>query len=137
MRFLVTVLHYPVSNADAFDLAITDVLPAVVAFVSATFTGGVTPSSFVPGGGGGFTATWAGFPLGSASTFELVATVNAGVTSGVTLNNTATLAYFVTALPAVHRRGTALWWRRQHRRHGGPRTTTSPWAWPVVVQPPA
>ena len=93
VRFLVTVSHSPVSNADAFDLAITDVLPAGLTFVSATFTGGVTPSSFVPGGGGGFTATWAGFPLGSASTFELVATVNAGVTSGVTLNNTATLTY--------------------------------------------
>lgn len=97
ITFTITLSHAAGSNTTAFDTALLDVLPAGLTFVSATHTGGLAPTTF--SSGGGFTATWDTFALGSTSTFQMIATVNGGLASGAVLTNTATTTY--TSLPGT------------------------------------
>jgi large repetitive protein len=96
ITFTVTLSHTGASNTTAFNTTLSDVLPAGLTYVSATHTGGLVPDTFTPGGGG-FLAQWATFPLANTSTFQIVAVVNGGLSSGSVLTNTATATY--TSLP--------------------------------------
>ncbi len=97
ITFTVTLSHAAASNADAFDATLADVLPAGMTYVSASFQSGLSPTSFT--GGGGFNASWTSFPLGSTSTFQVVATLNSTLSPGQVLTNSASTTW--TSLPGV------------------------------------
>ncbi len=97
ITFTVTLAHAGGSNTTAFDVTLSDVLPAGFTFVSATNTGGLPPTTFTAAGG--FLATWTSVPVGNTSTFQIVATVNSGLPSGAVLTNSATTTY--TSLPGA------------------------------------
>jgi uncharacterized repeat protein (TIGR01451 family)/fimbrial isopeptide formation D2 family protein len=95
VTFTVTLSHTAASNTTAFDVALTDVLPAGLTFTGAAFQSGLAPTTFSTGGG--FSAGWATFPVGSTATFQVSATIDSGLGSGAVLVNTATTTY--TSLP--------------------------------------
>jgi LPXTG-site transpeptidase (sortase) family protein len=101
--FTLTLRHSNTSNVDAFDVALTDVLPTGLTYVPGSLTilsgpaGGVTDDSSAPT----LRVTWANFPLltGSSRTEAVVqfqATLGA-LNPGQQVRNTASLAW--TSLP--------------------------------------
>jgi uncharacterized repeat protein (TIGR01451 family)/fimbrial isopeptide formation D2 family protein len=93
------VAHAGSSNADAFNVALRDALPAGLAYAgSLQNTAGVVPTSLSESGGV-INATWATFPLGSTSTITFSATVAATATPGQVVSNTASTTH--TSLPGA------------------------------------
>ena len=100
--FTLTISHAAGSNADAFDLTLSDVLPAGMTYSGGTLDcagGSLLPDScaFL---GNTLTAAWTqptGFPLGSTSEFTFNVTLDSSVAPGQILTNTANLAW--TSLP--------------------------------------
>ncbi len=91
--YTVTVDHVPPapgSTADAFDLVITDVIPAGMTFVGGSLndTGAVSADSLSETAGT-ITAVWSDFPLGSVGEFSFAVTIDPGAQPGANLNNTA------------------------------------------------
>jgi len=79
ITFTLTVGHDPSSNTDAFDLVLTDVLPADLTYVPGTLafvTGsGVAPTTLDDSAAPSLTVSWDAFPLGSTSEIEFQATL--------------------------------------------------------------
>ncbi|MBC7233671.1 MAG: DUF11 domain-containing protein [Chloroflexi bacterium] len=85
-------------NSTAYDVVITDVLPAGLTY------GGVLPGTPAPdsvSGTGPTTVTWtlAAIPPGVSYTYRFTATVNAGIGTGVRITNTASI--WGSTLPGV------------------------------------
>jgi uncharacterized repeat protein (TIGR01451 family)/fimbrial isopeptide formation D2 family protein len=97
ITFTVTLTHAAVSNADAFDVTLSDLVPAGMTFGLVTGTSGVAPT--VTPSAGGFSATIASFPLGSTTTIQFTATLDPGINPGQVLTNTAASAW--TSLPGA------------------------------------
>ncbi len=95
VTFTVTLSHTGTSNTTAFNVALTDVLPSGLTFVSASQTGGLAATTLSTAGS--LAATWDTFALGSTATFQIAATIDTGLGSGTVLTNTAPVTY--TSLP--------------------------------------
>jgi fimbrial isopeptide formation D2 family protein/uncharacterized repeat protein (TIGR01451 family) len=100
LTFTLVVAHAAGSATHAYDLALTDVLPAGLTYVanSLTTTAGLAPTA-LGAAGATLSATWSGFPSGSTSTLTFQATLNGTTSPGQTVTNTATVTY--TSLPGV------------------------------------
>ena len=93
------VSHAGASNADAFNAALSDALPAGLVFAgSLQSTAGLAPSTLAEAGGT-ITATWASFPLASTSTVTFTATVATSATPGQIVSNMAFTTH--TSLPGA------------------------------------
>ena len=100
LTFTVVVAHTGASTADAFDVALSDLVPAGFTPVPGSFTNtaGAVPTSLSQSGGN-LAATFAAFPLGSTSTFTFQANLNTTTSPGQTVTNPAGITY--TTLPGV------------------------------------
>ena len=91
------VSHAGTSNADAFNVALRDALPAGLVFAgNLQHTAGLAPTSLVEAGGT-IDAAWTAFPFGTTSTIRFDATVATSVTPGQVVTNTASTTH--TSLP--------------------------------------
>ncbi|MEM6705195.1 MAG: IPTL-CTERM sorting domain-containing protein [Acidobacteriota bacterium] len=103
VRFTLTMQHAGSSTADAFDLALSDTLPAGLNFVSfpAGGTCDVPPTTGPAESAGTITASWDSFPLtpgGQICEILIDVTIDNSVTPGQSINNQATLDW--DSLPA-------------------------------------
>ena len=91
--YTVTIDHVPptpASTADAFDLVITDAIPAGMTYVAASLTDtGAVPADSLGEAAGTITATWDVFPQGSVGEFTFAVTIDPGAQPGSNLNNIA------------------------------------------------
>jgi len=88
------------SQTTAHDVSLSDFLPAGISYVpgSLAHTAGVAPTTLsTSGGGAAFTASWTQLTPGQTSTLSFQAVVDANVTSGQAITNTATSEW--TSLP--------------------------------------
>ncbi|MEJ2011795.1 MAG: sortase [Anaerolineales bacterium] len=97
-----TVIDAAVSHADAFDLNLSDALPAGMTYTTSTLdcTGGSLTPDTCSFSGNTLTASWnqpTGFPLGSTTVFTFEVTLDASVSPGEVLTNSADLTW--TSLP--------------------------------------
>ncbi|MFO7944570.1 MAG: isopeptide-forming domain-containing fimbrial protein [Anaerolineales bacterium] len=94
ITFTITVSHAGSSNADAFDLVLSDTVPDDMTYVGGSFshTAGRAPTT-ADSVGPDLGATWDSFPLGSTSTFTFQATLNDDVSPGQTITNSAELTW--------------------------------------------
>lgn len=89
--------------SEAYDVALSDLLPTDVSFVSASFVSGVTPDggnvNFNSGVGseGEITATWARIGVGQTATIDVVVRIDDGLPTDHVISNTARVAF--TSLP--------------------------------------
>ena len=91
-----TVGHDVVSDADAFDLVMEDILPPQLIFAGGlASTAGLSPTTLTETAGT-ITATWDDFPLGSSSTIEFQVTLD-GLAPGQRVSNESRLEW--TSLP--------------------------------------
>ncbi len=99
ITYSIVISHSASSTADAFDVALEDILPAGLNFVSGSLlhVGGVVPAVLFESGGT-LTASYDSLPLGSTSALQFAATLNETTLPGQTVTNSATLAY--TSLPS-------------------------------------
>jgi uncharacterized repeat protein (TIGR01451 family)/fimbrial isopeptide formation D2 family protein len=103
VTFTIVLSHTGASNADAFEVSFSDIVPAGLTYVPTTFqfTGaGLAPTTISDAAAPTLTATWTpltGFPLGSTSTLTFQATLDAGVSPGQVITNTGNAAW--TSLP--------------------------------------
>jgi uncharacterized repeat protein (TIGR01451 family)/fimbrial isopeptide formation D2 family protein len=88
VTYTVVVSHANNSQTDAFDVAVSDLIPAGETFVPGSLrnTAGVAPDT-IGFNAGTVSATYASFPLGSTSTLTYQATLDLSVTPGQLLNN--------------------------------------------------
>ncbi|MGO9601740.1 MAG: beta strand repeat-containing protein, partial [Isosphaeraceae bacterium] len=86
------------SAADAFDLNLSDTLPADITYVAPSLgnTNGVAPTS-LSFSNGSITADYSTLPLGSTSTLTFQAKVNTSVAALTPVTNTASLTYTTLA----------------------------------------
>jgi uncharacterized repeat protein (TIGR01451 family)/fimbrial isopeptide formation D2 family protein len=103
VTYTLTISHTGASNADAYDVSLSDVLPAGVTYVpgSLTHTSGVAPATSGEAAGT-LSATYATIALGQQSVLTFQATLNGmptPVTPGQTITNTAAIQW--TSLPNV------------------------------------
>ena len=96
LTYTLTLSHLGSSTADAFDLALSDVIPAGLTYVSGSLahTAGLAPTTLAEAGGT-VSATWNAFPLGSTSTLTYRVTVDLppGANVGDVLTNDAALTW--------------------------------------------
>ena len=93
VTFTIMVSHTGQSQTDAYDVDLSDVIPAGLTYVAGSLrnTAGVAPTTLTPPSGGGtFTAVYAKLAKGQTSTLTFQATLDANVISGKSLVNTAT-----------------------------------------------
>ena len=84
-------------DSDAFDVVLTDVIPAGLTFAGGLqSTGGLAPTSLSESGGV-ITARWDSFPTSAESTIQFTARVNGDVVDGQTIKNDSSLTW--TSLP--------------------------------------
>jgi len=97
VTFTLTVSNPVATNgADAFDAALSDTVPAGLTLVPGTLQNVSGPVA-VLSESGPLTATWATFAQGATSVLRFQARVNANVTAGQSITNTATATW--TSLP--------------------------------------
>jgi len=98
VTFTLVIDHAPTSNADAFNVALADALPAGFTYVTGSLlnTAGVAPATLAESAGT-ITASYTGLTLAQSSTLTFRARLNATTTPGQTVTNTASLTY--TSLP--------------------------------------
>ena len=103
VTFTLTVSHLGSSGADAYDLSLSDTLPAGLTFVigSLDCTGGSVAADTCAESGGVISATWAALPVGETGEMTYQASVPdyPAVHLGDTLTNTAGLTW--TSLPGA------------------------------------
>ncbi len=89
ITFTLTVQHAAASNADAFDVVLTDVIPAGLTYVPASLqhVSGAAPTTMNEAGGT-ITVTWNTLALGQNSTVRFRVTVNTGTPVGQSFTNT-------------------------------------------------
>ena len=100
ITFTMIVSHAAASNADAFDVSLSDAIPAGMSYVANSLfnTAGLAPASFGESVGT-ITASWPSFPQGSSSTFTFQVTLADTVTPGQSIVNTANVKW--TSLPGT------------------------------------
>ncbi len=100
ITFTLTVQHTAASNADAFDLVLTDVIPTGLTYVPASLqhVSGTAPTTMTEAGGT-VTVTWNTLTLGQNSTIRFRVTVDAGVPLGQSFLNQADVRW--TGLPGA------------------------------------
>jgi fimbrial isopeptide formation D2 family protein/uncharacterized repeat protein (TIGR01451 family) len=98
ITFTLLVRHSGTSNAGAFDVVLTDLIPTNMTYVagSLTHTGGLVPTTLVEPGTG-ITVVWTAFPTGSVSTLKFDATLDITILPGQIITNEAIVLY--TSLP--------------------------------------
>jgi LPXTG-site transpeptidase (sortase) family protein len=101
ITFTLDIAHQvPPSDVEAFDLTLTDAIPAGMTYVagSLTHTGGLAPDvgSLIESGGT-VSASWLAFELSDTSQIQFQATLDRSVEPGQTITNTAQLEW--TSLP--------------------------------------
>lgn len=87
----------PASSADAFDITLSDVIPAGLTYVAASLGSTGTVPTSLSEAGGTINATWTTFPLGSSTQISFDVLVDATYDSVTPITNTANIAY--TGLP--------------------------------------
>jgi len=90
-QFTITldISHDGASDADAFNVTLSDVLPAGLSFVgSLSNTGGVVPSTLTQSGGT-ITATFNELQIGQTSQVEFTVALDPTIAAGSTITNTA------------------------------------------------
>ena len=100
IEITLVVQHTGLSNADAFDVALSDAIPAGMTYVPASLNcnDGVEDPDTCTESSGTITATWLNFPnLGITSIIKFQVTLNADVQSGQTITNRADIDW--TSLP--------------------------------------
>jgi large repetitive protein len=97
VTFTILVSHTGQSQTDAYNVDLTDVIPAGMTYVAASFqnTAGVVPTSLSDSST--LTATFDKLAKGSTSTLTFQATLDANVIAGSTIRNTANETW--TSLP--------------------------------------
>ena len=94
----IDVAHTVVSNADAFNLSLSDVLPSGFTYVGGAPTStGLAPNTLSESGGT-IAATWDNFPLGSVSQIQFTVQTLSTSVPGSVLTNTANQSW--TSLPS-------------------------------------
>ncbi|MFO0953521.1 MAG: SdrD B-like domain-containing protein [Isosphaeraceae bacterium] len=98
VTFTVVLGHHASSTADAFDVSLSDLVPAGFTVVAGSFqnTAGVVPTS-INQSGNSLSATFSTLGLGQSSTFTFQAVLNGTSDPGQTLTNTPAVVY--TTLP--------------------------------------
>lgn len=100
ITFTLVVSHSGASNTNAFDITLSDVIPAGLTYVGGSLlnTAGVVPSALAASAGT-ISATWSSLTKSPAqtSTLQFRATVDLGVIDGSVLTNRANIAW--TSLP--------------------------------------
>ncbi|NOK83600.1 MAG: hypothetical protein GFH27_549305n176 [Chloroflexi bacterium AL-W] len=99
VTFTLDIAHTGASNADAFNVTLSDVIPAGMTYVPASLsnTAGLAPDTLTESGGT-INASWASFPdNGSTSQLQFQVTIASGVIPGQQITNTANIAW--TSLP--------------------------------------
>lgn len=93
VTYTITLAHDPESGTDAFDVEISDLIPAEVTYVPGSWhlVSGLAPTTI--GDSGALTATYDSFPKGSTATFAFQGTVASGVAAYQTVTNTADVQY--------------------------------------------
>lgn len=100
------VSHAGSSDAGAFDVALSDALPAGLVFAgNLQHTAGLAPASLSEASGT-MAASWPTFPLGATSTITFNATVATSATPGQVVTNTAATTH--TSLPGAPGQRSAL-----------------------------
>ena len=109
VTYTLTLSHAVASNADAYDVILSDTLPAGMTYVGSSLlnTAGLPPTTSGESGGV-ITITYASFPSGSTATFTYQATV--GDSSTVSLkqtlvNNARATWTSMSGTPAIERTG--------------------------------
>ena len=98
ITFDLVVQHTAPGNADTFNVALNDVIPAGMSYVAGSVANpaGLAPTSYGEAGGT-ITAAWDSFPLGSTSTIRFQVKLLGSVSPGQIITNSATTTY--TSLP--------------------------------------
>ena len=98
ITFTIEVRHTLLSNADAFNVVLTDVIPADMTYVAGTLsnTSGVVPTSLTESLGT-ITVIWDTFPDNNSSFLTFDATLDFTVTPGEVITNNAGVTW--TSLP--------------------------------------
>ncbi|MCX7423464.1 MAG: protein kinase [Planctomycetia bacterium] len=100
VTFTITVSNLSPSSTDAYDVDLTDVLPAGFTYVGLpTFTGTAPAPSPFTEVGGVITAHWNVIPFGTSSTFTFQATLDRDVVPCQELTNTASTTW--SSLPGT------------------------------------
>jgi len=99
VTFTMVVAHAGASNADAFDVVMSDPIPAGFNVTAGpTNTAGLVPTSLSLAAGT-ITGTWTGFPFGATSTITVTGTLDPSIAPGTVTTNTATATW--TSLPTA------------------------------------
>lgn len=93
----IDVAHTGVSNSDAFNVNLTDVLPAGLVYVGAAPTSSGLAPTTLGEASGTITATWDNFPLTSVSQIQFFVKPAGSVVAGTSVTNTASNTW--TSLP--------------------------------------
>ncbi len=95
ITFTVRVTHTGASTADAFDVQITDALPAHMTFAGnlADTAAATASSTSLSQSAGTVTATWASLPRGAVAEFSFDVTIDVTAQSGTSITNTADLRW--------------------------------------------
>jgi len=98
ITFTIEVRQAGVSNADAFDVELSDLIPGDMTYVAGSLlhTGGVAPT-VLSESGGTVTAVWNTFPDTNSSFLRFAVTLDSSVVPGQVLTNQALVLY--TSLP--------------------------------------
>ncbi len=98
LTYTVVVDHAGASNADAFDVVLSDLIPAGLTFVPGSLSeSGTTTTTLAFTGPDTIAATWTNFPQGSATTITFDVTVSPTYNPVAPITNTAGITY--TGLP--------------------------------------
>lgn len=90
----IDIAHSVASNGDAFDVTLSDVLPAGLTFLgSLSSTGGLSPTVGPAEAGGTITASWSSFPQGSTAQITFQVTVDTTVNPDETITNNAVVEW--------------------------------------------
>ncbi|MBK8034654.1 MAG: isopeptide-forming domain-containing fimbrial protein [Chloroflexi bacterium] len=94
ITYTLVITHTAASRADAFDLRISDTIPAGLTYVAGSLTNSAGVAGTLDASGAPtLVITWDTIPLTGSSTITYQVTVNNGITHAQSLTNTANLGY--------------------------------------------
>ena len=100
INFDIVVSHAAASNAGAFNVSLSDKLPAGLVYQSYSVPAGSAPTTAsYDSGTATFSAAWDSLPQGSSSTIRIVATLDLSVTPNQQIENKAYIQW--TSLPGT------------------------------------
>ncbi|MBX7070935.1 MAG: DUF11 domain-containing protein [Microthrixaceae bacterium] len=100
VTYTVVVAHTGASSANAYDVTLSDVVPAAIDYVPGTFTqtaGTAVADTVSDSAAPTLSATWTAIPLGASATFTYQATVPTNIAVPFSIANTATSTW--TSMP--------------------------------------